>query len=159
MVYSDITRRRIAVNYDKEKEIYLSCCGSYCHTCDWFTGCIRLTGARMRRMMKEYSNFPRLFGEEGEIIAKSVKQLSTTSICSGCQQEGGLTDRCKIRSCCHSKGLLHCSECPAFPCKLLADNPGVQKFKTLENFAEITRMGWQIWVEEQWKKQIERNTY
>jgi hypothetical protein len=39
---------------------------------------------------------------------------------------------------------------------LLADNPGVQKFKTLENFAEIKRTGWQVWVEKQWKEQIER---
>jgi hypothetical protein len=145
------------MNYETEKRVFLSCCGSYCHTCDWFSGRIRAQGEGTRRMLAEFSNFPKLFGENEKKIAKAMARLAETSICSGCQQEGGVGDRCSIRACCHSKGLTHCSECPAFPCKMLSENPGVIKFKTLENFAEIKRIGWEAWVDRQWKEHVERS--
>lgn len=144
------------MDYDKEKQVYLSCCGSYCHTCDWFSGRIRMQSEAARLMLEEFSNFPKLLGEEGKKVAEAMAKLSGTSICSGCQQEGTVNDRCAIRACCRSKGLTHCSECPDFPCKTLSENPGVIKFKTLENFAEIARIGFEAWVDRQWKEHVAR---
>jgi len=145
------------MNYETEKQVFLSCCGSYCHTCDWFSGRIRAQSEGTRRMLAEFDCFPKLLGEDGEKIAKAMQSLASTSICSGCQQEGGVGDRCSIRACCHSKELTHCSDCPAFPCKMLSENPGVRKFKTLENFEAIKREGWEAWVDRQWKEHIERS--
>jgi len=31
-------KRSSEMNYNEEKKRYLSFCGSYCHTCNWFTG-------------------------------------------------------------------------------------------------------------------------
>jgi len=144
------------MKYEKEKEVFLSCCGSYCHTCDWFSGKIRAQGEGARRMLGEYSNFPKLLGGDGEKVAEAMTRLASSSICSGCQQEGADDDRCTIRSCCRSKGLTHCADCPDFPCKTLSENPGVIRFKTLENLAEIERIGWQAWVDGQWKEHTGR---
>lgn len=147
------------MNYETEKRVFLSCCGSYCHTCDWFSGRIRAQSEGTRRMLAEFDGFPKLLGKEnGEKVRKGMAALAGTSICSGCQQEGGLNDRCSIRACCHSKELTHCSDCPAFPCKMLSENPGVRKFKTLENFEAIKREGWEAWVDRQWKEHIERSS-
>jgi len=109
-------------------------------------------------MLAEFDGFPKLLGKEnGEKVRKGITALAGTSICSGCQQEGRVGDRCSIRACCHSKELTHCSDCPAFPCKTLSENPGVRKFKTLENFEAIKREGWEAWVDSQWKEHIERS--
>jgi len=40
---------------------------------------------------------------------------------------------------------------------MLKENPGVRKFKTLENFAAIKKEGWEAWVDRQWKEHVERS--
>jgi hypothetical protein len=144
------------VDYEKEKEVFLSCCGSYCHTCDWFSGKIRAQGEGTRRMLGEYANFQKLLGRDGEKVSGAMARLASSSICSGCQLEGAGEDRCEIRLCCRSKGFSHCSECPDFPCKTLSENPGVIRFKTLENLAEIKRIGWKAWADAQWREHVGR---
>lgn len=75
------------MNYEEEKKRYISFCGSYCHTCDWFTGKIRKTFQSSLEMLEEY-RFKRLL--EGRIDEENLKLglqiLANSGICSGCKK-------------------------------------------------------------------------
>ncbi len=58
------------MNYDEEKKRYVSFCGSYCHTCDWFTGKIRRNFQSASDMMEEYG-FRKLL--EGKVDIENMK--------------------------------------------------------------------------------------
>lgn len=143
------------MNYEEEKKRYISFCGSYCRTCDWFTGKIRKSFQSSLEMLEEYG-FKRLL--EGKINKENFKLglqiLADSGICSGCKAEIAKNpeeDRCKIRQCCHSKGFDLCSECSEFPCEILKTNPGVIKFHCIENLIEIKEKGVKNWIDKQWK--------
>lgn len=145
------------MNYEKEKMIHISYCGSYCHTCDWFTGKIKKTAKDALDMIKYYDGFKRLLEKKVDMdnLLLGLQILSDTAICSGCKAEAGRdNDRCKIRQCCFNKGLSLCSECKDFPCQILKTNPGVIKFHTLDNFKEMKQKGIQKWIDQQWEKEI-----
>ncbi|NIQ07697.1 MAG: DUF3795 domain-containing protein, partial [Candidatus Korarchaeota archaeon] len=79
-----------------------------------------------------------------ENFKEGLKILANTEIDSGCKAdiaENPEEDRCKIRQCCHQKGLDLCCECPSFPCDMLKNNPGVIKFHCIENLREIKEKG------------------
>ncbi|KPL05809.1 hypothetical protein AMJ71_10835 [candidate division TA06 bacterium SM1_40] len=148
----------MGVRYEKEKEYLVSYCGSYCHTCDWHTGRIRKISRAALDMMKLYGGFRKqLEGKaDPEEITRGLEVLSESGICSGCKAElekDPETDRCAIRQCCAAKGLLLCSECPDFPCEMLATNPGVIRFGCLENLRQIGERGIERWIDEQWEKE------
>ena len=141
------------MNYEEEKNRYVSFCGSYCRTCDWFTGKIRRTFQSALDMVEEYG-----FGKwlEGKVDIDNFKEaleiLANTSIDSGCKADIAKKpedDRCKIRQCCFQKGFDLCSECPDFPCNLLKSNPGVIKFHCIENLMEIKEKGIKQWIDKQ----------
>jgi len=141
------------MNYEEEKRRYVSFCGSYCRTCDWFTGRIRRTFQTALEMVEEYG-----FGKwlEGKVdtgnLKEALKILANMPIDSGCKADVGENpedDRCKIRQCCFQKGFDLCNECPEFPCDLLKSNPGVIKFHCIENLIEIKEKGIKYWIDRQ----------
>lgn len=143
------------MNYEEEKKRYIGFCGAYCHTCDWFTGKIKKSFQLSLDMLEEYG-FRRLL--EGRVDTENLKKglqiLANSGICSGCKAEVAKNpeeDRCKIRQCCFHKGFELCSECPDFPCNLLKSNPGVIKFRCIENLNEIKEKGIEHWIDKQWK--------
>jgi len=143
------------MNYEQEKKRYVSFCGSYCHTCDWFTGNIRRTFQSSLGMLEEFGFKGLLEGEVNmENMKSGLKILANSNICSGCKAEieKPETDRCRIRQCCFQKGFTLCNECSNFPCDLLKSNPGVIKFHCIENLTEIKKKGIESWVKKQWKK-------
>lgn len=146
------------MNYEEEKKRYVSFCGSYCRTCDWFTGKIRRTFQLALDMVEEYG-FSKWLEDKVDIenFKKSLTILSNTQIDSGCKAdiaENPENDRCKIRQCCSQKGFDLCSECSKFPCDLLKTNPGVIKFHCIENLLDIKRKGIKYWIDEQWSKHL-----
>jgi hypothetical protein len=141
------------MNYEEERKRYVSFCGSYCRTCDWFSGKIRRTFQSALYMLEEYG-FKRLL--EGKVNIENFKEglriLANTSIDSGCKAEiaeNPEEDRCKIRQCCTEKGFDLCSECAEFPCDLLESNLGVVKFHCIENLKEIKEKGIEHWIDKQ----------
>lgn len=145
-----------SVNYEEEKKKYVSFCGSYCRTCDWFTGKIRSTFQAALDMVEEYGGFRKWL--EGKVDMENLKEalriLANTPIDSGCKAdiaENPEDDRCKIRQCCYQKGFDLCCECADFPCNLLKSNSGVIKFHCIENLMEIKEKGIEYWVDKQWQ--------
>ncbi len=143
------------MDYEEEKKRYVSFCGSYCRTCDWFTGKIRKTFQSALDMVETYGFRKWLEGRVNiENFKEGLKILANTEIDSGCKAdiaENPQEDRCKIRQCCHQKGLDLCCECPSFPCDMLKNNPGVIKFHCIENLREIKEKGIEHWIDNQLK--------
>ena len=146
------------MNYEEEKKRHVSFCGSYCRTCDWFTGKIRRTFQLALDMVEEYGFSKWLEGEvDIENFKEGLKILSNTRIDSGCKAdiaENPEDDRCEIRQCCSRKGFDFCSECSEFPCDLLKTNPGVIKFHCIENLLDIKGKGTKYWIDKQWSKHL-----
>jgi hypothetical protein len=145
------------MDYEKERMVHISYCGSYCHTCDWFTGKIKKTAKDSLNMIKSYG-FKRLFENKVDVdnLLLGLQILADSSICSGCKTEAGKeNDRCKIRQCCFGKGFSQCDRCEEFPCETLKTNPGVIKFRTLENLKKMKGKGIKKWVDDQWQREIE----
>jgi len=76
------------VNYEGEMRRYISFCGSYCRTCDWFTGRIKRTFQSALEMLEEYG-FRKLL--EGKIDIENfrlgLKIIADSNLCSGCKAE------------------------------------------------------------------------
>ena len=152
------------MNYIEEKKRYMSYCGSYCRICDWFTGKIRKTFQEALNMIETYGFRKQLADRvDVENLKTGLKILADSSIDSGCKAdlaerlargEKPEDDRCKIRQCCHQKGYDLCSECVSFPCDLLTSNPGVIKFNCIENLKEISKHGFQDWLDKHWKEYL-----
>jgi hypothetical protein len=141
------------MDYEEERKRYVSFCGSYCRTCDWFSGKIRRTFQSALYMLEEYG-FKKLL--EGKVDMENFKEglriLANVPIDSGCKAEvtkNPEEDRCKIRQCCSGKGFDLCNECPEFPCDLLKSNLGVIKFHCIENLMEIKEEGIEHWIDKQ----------
>jgi hypothetical protein len=143
------------MDYEAEKKRYVSFCGSYCRTCDWFTGKIKNTFQQALNMFEEYGLKGWLEEKvDVENFKLGLQILANSEIDSGCKAEiakNKSEDRCKIRQCCSSKGFDLCSECPDFPCELLRSNPGVIKFHCIENLMEIREKGIEYWIDKQWE--------
>jgi hypothetical protein len=139
------------MRYEEEKRRHVPFCGSYCHTCDWFTGKIKNAAKKMLDVVEEYDGFRRVL--KGKVdpkdLVEGLRLLSETSICSGCKVE--MRERCEIVSCCVEKGFDHCDECAEFPCKILKEKLGVTKFQTIENLEEMEKIGIEEWIDRQWK--------
>jgi hypothetical protein len=142
------------MNYDEEKKRHISFCGSYCHTCDWFTGKIRKTFQPALDMVEQYEFKKLLEGKaDRENLITGLQILAGSGICSSCKAEIAESpeeDRCRIRQCCSSKSFDLCSQCSDFPCETLKSNPGVIKFGCIENLKEIKEKGVKAWVDKQW---------
>ncbi|NIM05514.1 MAG: DUF3795 domain-containing protein, partial [Armatimonadetes bacterium] len=139
------------MNYEEEKKRYISFCGSYCHTCDWFTGKIRRTFSSSSAMLEQYGLNRFLAGKvhEGD-FGTGLQMLAKSAICSGCKAEVAKDpqeDRCGIRQCCYGQGLDLCVECAEFPCELLKTNTGVIRFHCIDNLMEIEEKGLQHWID------------
>lgn len=143
------------MNYEEEKRRYVSFCGSYCRTCDWFTGRIRSTFQSALDMVEEYGFRKWLEGKvDIENMKEGLRILANAEIDSGCKADiadNPEDDRCNIRQCCYQKGFDLCCECPSFPCNLLKNNPGVIKFNCIENLQEIKDKGIKHWIDKQLK--------
>lgn len=141
------------MNYEEEKKRYVSFCGSYCRTCDWFTGMIRRTFQSALDLVNIYEFKRWLDGTvDLEAFKDALTILATTTIDSGCKADIAANpddDRCPIRQCCYHKGFDLCNECSDFPCDLLSSNPGVIKFRCIENLREIKANGIKHWIDEQ----------
>ncbi len=141
------------MNYEAEKKRYLSFCGSYCRTCDWFTGKIRNTFQAALDLVDIYGFHRWLEGTVDPAAFKAALTiLATTTLDSGCKAEitpNPADDRCQIRQCCSHKGFDLCNECPEFPCPLLTSNPGVIKFHCIENLRAIQANGLPHWIDQQ----------
>ncbi len=144
------------MNYEEEKRMHVSFCGSYCHICDWHTGKIKRTAKRALDMIHEYDGFKRLYDKKVDVenLLQGLMILADSSICSGCKAETGADERCAIRKCCSSKGFALCSECPEFPCEILRKHPGVIRFHCIENLREIDNIGLEQWINKQWSEYI-----
>lgn len=143
------------MDYREEKRHYVSFCGSYCRTCDWFTGKIRRVFSKAWHMLEQYG-FGRLLEDkiDTDNFKSGLRILAESGICSGCKAEIAAEpeeDRCKIRQCYFSRGLDLCLECHEFPCQLLKTNPGVIKFHCIENSIEIPKIGVEKWIEKNGK--------
>lgn len=156
------------MNYNEEKKRYVSYCGSYCRTCDWFTGKIRTTFQLALDIIEMYG-FGRLLKDRVDIenMKTGLRILANSSIDSGCKAdlaerrsrgERPEDDRCHIRQCCFSKGFDLCSECSDFPCNLPKSNPGVIKFNCIENLTEIRQMGIEHWLNKYWNEYVKKET-
>jgi len=163
-----LSGRLSAMNYDEEKRRYISYCGSYCRTCDWFTGRIRKTFQAALNMMDTYG-FRKLLADRVDLenMKEGLRILANSSIDSGCKAdlaerlargEKPENDRCKIRQCCHQKGFDLCSECASFPCDLLKSNPGVVRFNCIENLTEIKQIGIEQWLNKYWNGYVKTET-
>lgn len=144
------------MNYEEEKKRYISFCGSYCHTCDHFTGQIRRTFSSALGMLGEYGFAKLLDGtvHKGN-LELGLRIVANSGICSGCKAEVAKDpeeDRCSIRQCCYRRGFDLCLECPSFACELLKTNPGVIRFHCVENLMEIKDKGLEYWVDKQWQE-------
>ena len=143
------------MNYEQEKRMHMSFCGSYCHKCDWHTGKIRKTFRSALDMLEDYKFTRLLEGKsDRENLRLGLSLLSDSGICSGCKAEiarGPEQDRCKIRQCSSEKGSQLCSECEVFPCHLLKNNAGVTKWGCIENLEEIKKIGFERWIDKQWR--------
>lgn len=144
------------MNYEEEKKRYISFCGSYCHTCDWFTGKIRKIFQSALDATEQYGFSKLLQGKaDRENLKQGLEVLAHSGICSGCKAEIGESpqdDRCQIRRCAWSKGFDLCSQCSDFPCDILKNNPGVLKFGCIENLKEIKEKGLDRWIDKQWSE-------
>ena len=147
------------LNYDEEKKRYVSFCGSYCRTCDWFTGKIQNTFQSALDMVEQYGFRKWLEGKvDMENFKEGLKILANTQIDSGCKaQVSEKPDRCQIRQCCFQKGYDICSECPDFACDLLKTNPGVLRFHCIENLMKIREKGIKDWIDKQWQAHRTQN--
>ena len=146
------------MDYEEEKRRYISFCGSYCHTCDWFTGKIRKTFQSALDMVEEYGFRQLLEGKvDRENLKCGLQILGQSGICSGCKAEIAKTpeqDRCQIRQCCFAKGFDLCNQCPDFPCETLKSSPGVIKFHCIENLKEIKEKGIEYCIDKQWAESV-----
>ncbi|UCG91077.1 MAG: DUF3795 domain-containing protein [candidate division WOR-3 bacterium] len=140
------------MNYEQEKKMHISYCGSYCHLCDWHTGKIRKAAQSMLDLTDEQGGFKRLLNGKANIddFRTGLEIIAQSSICSGCKAELTANERCQIRKCCSSRGFDLCSECSEFPCETLKTNPGVIKFRCIENLEEIEKIGLEQWIDKQW---------
>ena len=147
------------MNYEEEKKRYIGFCGSYCRTCDWFTGKIRSTFQSALDMLEEYGFEKWLEGRvDIENLKEGLRILANTSIDSGCKADIAKNpedDRCKIRQCCYQKGFDLCNECSDFTCDLLKSNPGVIKSNCIENLMEIKDKGIKYWIDKQMRQHCE----
>lgn len=141
------------MNYEEEKKRYVGFCGSYCRTCDWFTGRIRGTFQSALDMVETYGFRKWLEGKvDIENLKEGLRILANTEIDSGCKADIAANpedDRCNIRQCCYQKGFDLCCECSSFPCDMLKNNPGVIKFHCIENLEEIKDKGIKHWIDKQ----------
>jgi hypothetical protein len=147
------------LNYDAEKNRFISYCGSYCRFCDWFTGRIRRVAETTLNLVQDRSVLRRQLEQKGVDFANFIKgivSLTESSICPSCKAEvkknRNAEDRCKIRQCCSNKGFNLCSDCEEFPCEVLTTNPGVVKYHCIENLKEINEEGLKQWIDKQWKQ-------
>lgn len=147
------------MNYDKERERHTSFCGSYCRLCDWFTGEFRVIFQSAMDALEIYG-FKKQLEEEIDIdeFRSGLEIMALSNICPGCKAEAGRDpDRCDIRACAHNKGVDLCIECSDYPCDVLLNNPGVQRFDCLENLKEIEEEGFKKWVDGQWLEYVKNN--
>lgn len=72
------------MNYDKEKKICTSFCGSYCHTCDWFPGGIRRIFQSALDAV-EFYGFRRLL--EGRIDVENLKEIKEKGFEAGVEKK------------------------------------------------------------------------
>jgi hypothetical protein len=146
------------MDYEEEKKRYISFCGSYCHTCDWFTGKIRRTFQSALDALETYGFTKLLEGKaDRENLKAGLEGLAHSGICSGCKAEiaeQAKDDRCRIRQCCFGKGFDLCSQCSHFPCDTLKENPGVVKFGCIQNLEEIKAEGVERWIDRQWARSV-----
>ncbi|KPK62604.1 hypothetical protein AMJ83_10325 [candidate division WOR_3 bacterium SM23_42] len=147
------------MNYELEKKYHISYCGSYCHICDWHTGKIRKTFQLASDMIDNLA-LKKQIGNKLDIerFKEGLRNLANSSICPGCKAEAGVRkpdeDRCRIRQCCYNKNFDLCNECSDFPCETLKSNPGVIKFRCIENLQEIKQKGLREWIDRQWKNYV-----
>ncbi|MCL1797649.1 MAG: DUF3795 domain-containing protein [Eggerthellaceae bacterium] len=72
--------------------------------------------------------------------------------CGGCKSEPELLWDCTTRACAANKGLLHCGQCPEFPCAELKEfyhDGKPSHLKAYENMLEIIGKGADVWLDEQ----------
>ncbi|MEW6686781.1 MAG: DUF3795 domain-containing protein [Candidatus Edwardsbacteria bacterium] len=142
------------INYEEEKQKYVSFCGFYCRNCDSFTGKKQRTAQRALDIIKrKETEFERLF-EDKDIRENIIKILTKQALwlCPGCKAlvndpKAGYI--CKIRQCCSNKNLDLCSECEEYPCKMLINHPTVIKLHGVENLMKIKEKGIKQWLDEQ----------
>jgi len=145
------------VNYEEEKRKYISFCGAYCKTCEWFTGDINKIFEKAKQIFESCS-LERVIREkdlEAECFKKGLDILSKVRICSGCKAEiptNSGTDRCIIRQCCFHRGYQICCECPDYPCETLKSTIGITNPEYLDNLEEIKEKGVKHFVERKWKE-------
>jgi hypothetical protein len=148
------------MNYEKEKEKYISFCGSYCRLCDWFTGRFRMIYEEGLDALRIYK-FNKALDDKVDIdnFRRGLEILARSNICPGCKAEAGEDpDRCEIRACAYNKGFQFCIECGDYPCEILSENPGVKKFGCLENFEDILAKGFKWWIDREWERYVRNNT-
>jgi len=77
------------MNYEEEKKRYVSFCGSYCRTCDWFTGRIRSTFQSALDMVEEYGGFKKRLEDKVDVenLKEGLRILANTPIDSGCKAD------------------------------------------------------------------------
>ncbi len=71
------------MNYQKDKEKYISYCGAYCHLCDWFTGRHRKVFQTATDSLELYG-FKRVLKDKVDIknLKLGLKILANSGICS-----------------------------------------------------------------------------
>lgn len=72
--------------------------------------------------------------------------------CKGCRIEPNLVSDCPTIPCAQRKGLLHCGECPEFPCEMMTSfySDGIKHHAlALKNIRRIQEIGAETWLSEQ----------
>jgi len=124
-------------------------CGDYCGGCGQHTGLIIGTAKQMREFAELYA-FE--FRSEGAFdfkqFMKGLEWFIENAECPGCRQGGG-PPWCEVKKCAFEKGLRICFECEEFPCSKFEDYADRD---TMDRYRRFKEIGFDKWVEEQWRK-------
>jgi hypothetical protein len=90
----------------------IGCCGIWCGSCAVGNGSLEALTAKYQRVLESYGleHWAPDDLDYGE-FARALVAVKRVASCDGCRKGGGRDD-CELRSCCGSKGVSDCLDCP-----------------------------------------------
>lgn len=100
---------------------------------------------------------PLFFAPCGMNCFVCYKHCNVKTPCAGCLlSDSGKPEHCRncaIKTCAHGKGLTHCHNCDAFPCKLLKnlEKSYLKRYQTslIQNGKDVVTLGLSAFMEKQ----------
>lgn len=113
----------------------LACCGLYCGACSFKVAFDTNDRAHLRGMPAKYREY----------------EDAPLQFCPGCRLDNQC-GACGIRDCVLKQGLLHCGECPEFPCNRIQtfNDDGIPHHaEAIPNLKRLEEIGAERWLAEQ----------